>query len=122
MRELNVVIIDDEPLILENLKYVLKQFENIHIRYESTDAVSALEYVKEAQGIQIIFVDITMPVLNGLDFAERVFELNPNIRIVFVTAYEQYAINSFSVNVLDYILKPVTVSRVRKLLDKFERL
>lgn len=122
MRELNVVIIDDEPLILENLKYVLKQFENIHIRYESTDAVSALEYVKEAQDIQIIFVDITMPVLNGLDFAERVFEMNPNIRIVFVTAYEQYAINSFSVNVLDYILKPVTVSRVRKLLDKFERL
>ena len=45
MRELNVVIIDDEPLILENLKYVLKQFENIYIRYESTDAVSALEYV-----------------------------------------------------------------------------
>ena len=122
MRELDVVIVDDEKLILDNLKYVLSQFSCFHIVFESMDSLAALEYVKENKNIDIIFVDITMPLLNGLDFAQQIFELNPTIGIVFVTAYEKYAINSFDVNTLDYILKPVTVSRVRKLLEKLERL
>lgn len=122
VRELEVVIVDDEKLILDNLKYVLSQFPCIHIAFESMDSIAALEYVKENKNIDIIFVDITMPVLNGLDFAQQVFERNPTIGIVFVTAYEQYAINTFDVNTLDYILKPVTVSRVRKLLEKLDRL
>lgn len=122
MRELDVVIIDDEKLILDNLKYVLSQFPYIHIVFESQDSLAALEYAKENKDIDIIFVDITMPLLNGLDFAQQVFELNPTIGIVFVTAYEKYAINTFEVNTLDYILKPVTVSRVRKLMEKLERM
>lgn len=122
MKDLDVMIVDDEQLILENLKYVLGQFKSVHIVYESTDSLSSLEYVKEKPDIDVIFVDISMPILNGLDFAEQVFEAAPNIQIVFVTAYEQYAIKSFGVNTVDYILKPVTVSRVKKVLDKLERL
>lgn len=122
MRELDVVILDDEKLILDNLKYVLSHFPYINIVFESMDSLAALEYVKENRNIDIIFVDITMPLLNGLDFAQQIFDLNPTIGIVFVTAYEKYAINSFDVNTLDYILKPITVSRVKKLMEKLERL
>lgn len=122
MKDLDVMIVDDEQLVLESLKYVLSQFKSVHIVYESTDSLSALEYVKEKPDIDVIFVDISMPILNGLDFAEQVFEIAPNIQIVFVTAYEQYAIKSFGVNTVDYILKPVTVSRVKKVLDKLDKL
>lgn len=122
MRDLDVMIVDDEQLILENMKYVLGQFKQVHIVYESTDSLSALEHVKEKPDIDVIFVDISMPILNGLDFAEQVFDMAPNINIVFVTAYEQYAIKSFGVNTIDYILKPVTVARVKKVLDKLDKL
>lgn len=122
MRNLNVLIIDDEQLILDNLRFILKQFREINIVFESTDAFAALEYIQNSADIDLIFVDISMPILNGLDFAERVFNSNPNIKIVFVTAYEKYAVDSFGVNTIDYVLKPPTASRIQKILDKIRKM
>ena len=122
MRELNVMIVDDERLILDNLKFILEQFKEIHILCEFTDSLAALEYMNKPNTIDLVFVDIAMHILNGLDFAERVFNIDSKIKIVFVTAYEKYAVDSFGVNTVDYILKPVTVSRIQKVLDKLEKM
>lgn len=122
MKRLNVMIVDDEQLILDNMKFILKQFQEIHISYEFTDAFAALAQIQQTPDIDLIFVDISMPILNGLDFAERVFGIDPGIKIVFVTAYEKYAVDSFGVNTVDYILKPPTAARIQRVLDKIEKM
>lgn len=119
---MNTVIIDDEQLILDNLKFVLGQFEEFSVCYESTNPFETLDYIRNTENIDIIFADISMPMLSGIEFAERVFNLNPDIHIVFVTAYEKYAIDAFNVNAVGYILKPVTVSGIQKILNKLEKL
>lgn len=122
MNKLKVILIDDEQLILDNLTYILNQFENIDIIYKSTNPMRVLNYVEDNTDVDVMFVDISMPILSGLEVAGRVFNIDPNIKIVFVTAYDKYVMNSFSVNTVDYILKPVTHARVARTLAKLEKL
>lgn len=122
MNKLNVVIIDDERLILDNIKFILSQFSEIKSVTEFTNPLEALDYIEENTYVDLIFIDISMPILNGLEVAERIFYINTNIKIIFVTAYEKYVINSFGANTIDYILKPVTFSRMQKTLGKIEKL
>lgn len=114
---MKIMILDDEQLVLDNLKYILKQFSNIEIVYESTDAPDAMEKLEKIQP-EALFVDIAMPVLNGLEIAERVYDINPRIKVVFITAYERYAVDAFRVNAVDYILKPVTTSKLTRTINK----
>ncbi len=99
---LNCAIIDDEPLALDLLaNYVSKtSFLNLVGRY--TNAVSALEGLRQHPA-DVVFCDIQMPELNGLEFAKR---LSADTHIVFTTAFDQYAVESYRVNAVDYLLKP----------------
>lgn len=118
---MRVAILDDEPLILEQLKFILNQFPEIELVWESTSSLDTLEHL---DGItpDIIFSDISMPGLNGLEFAERVWEKDSDIRIAFITAYGDYAIDAYRVNTIDYITKPVTTQKIRRTLDKINKL
>ena len=101
---LNCAIVDDEPLALELLEsYVNKTpFLNSVGKYSS-----AVQAMKELPGkhVDLIFLDIQMPDLSGLEFSRMV---SPRTRIVFTTAFDQYAIDGYKVNALDYLLKPIS--------------
>ncbi|WP_321437550.1 LytTR family DNA-binding domain-containing protein [uncultured Bacteroides sp.] len=101
---LNCCIIDDEPLALDLLEsYVLKTpFLKLTGKY-----LGALQAMNEIQSseVDLIFLDIQMPGLNGLDFSRMISE---KARIIFTTAFNQYALDSYKVNALDYLLKPIS--------------
>ena len=118
---MRVMIFDDEQLILNHLKEILSQFEDIDIVYESTSHSEALKHFEEVNP-EIVFADISMPEMNGVELAERIFEMRPASKLVFVTAYEQYAVEAFRVNAVDYVLKPITTSKISNTLDKLRRI
>lgn len=114
---IHAIIVDDEQLILDNLTYIFEQLENATLLKAFQNPVEALrEY--SLLNPDVIFIDINMPSMNGVEFAEKIRELDENANIIFLTAYENYAVNAFSVHAVDYILKPVTTSKLRKSLER----
>ena len=118
---MRIMAIDDEQFVLDNLVYLLKQFSDVEVAYVSTDSLDALEKIKEMK-INALFLDINMPKINGMELAERVHQLDPNIAIIFITAYSQYALDSFRVNAVDYLLKPVTTTKLQRTIDRLRNM
>ncbi|SFM46591.1 Two-component response regulator, SAPR family, consists of REC, wHTH and BTAD domains [Gracilibacillus orientalis] len=112
---MKVCIFDDEPLALEYLAHQLSQLDNMDVLFTSTEPLIHEHMLKD---IDIVFSDIEMLEMNGLELAEKILEYNPSIHIVFVTAHNQYAIEAFEMNALDYLLKPVTVDRLKKTIQR----
>ncbi|KMT21861.1 response regulator [Clostridium cylindrosporum] len=117
---MRTIIIDDEKPILDLMKIMISKNKNLEIVGEFTSSKEALVEIQRLMP-DVIFVDIEMPYMNGIEFAEKVEKLNQDIQIVFITAYENYAIDAFKVNAVNYILKPIneedidtTVSRLLK--------
>lgn len=104
---INCVIIDDEPLAREGIADYVKEVDFLHL---AGTCENPLEYVKlqEKQPVDLIFLDIQMPKINGIDFLKMT--RNPPMTII-TTAYPAYALEGFQLNVLDYLLKPVTFDR-----------
>lgn len=115
---MKALIIDDERLAREELKKLLAPYPEIQIVGEAANAESAIESIKQLKP-DVLFLDIQMPGKSGFDLLEDISGV-PDI--VFVTAYDEYAIRAFEVNALDYLLKPVQASRlaetVKKILNK----
>lgn len=122
MVHMNVAIIDDEELVINNLIFLLKQFPNVTVVLKSTQVLDALQRIQELGNVDVVFMDISMPALDGIEAASRVFGIDSSIKIIFLTAYEQYAIESFQANTVDYIIKPVTAKRLQYSLNKLDSL
>ncbi len=103
-KRLKCIVIDDEPLARELLKSYITKTPSLELIGSFESAADAVKVVMEGMS-DIIFLDINMPMLNGIDFAAIVPQ---STRIIFVTAYDNYAIQGFKVNALDYLLKPVS--------------
>ncbi len=101
---LNCAIVDDEPLALELLEAYVQKTDFLNLVGKYTSALAAMKDVV-SKNIDILFLDIQMPDLNGLDFANMV---DSHTRIVFTSAFNQYAADAFRVNALDYIMKPIS--------------
>jgi two-component system LytT family response regulator len=115
--KLTCVIIDDEPYAVNLLEeYALRM--NLQIVKTCFNAIEALEFFQHHQA-DVIFLDINLPKLSGMQLA-RV--LNPSQKIIFTTAYAQYAVESYSVNAVDYLLKPVTFESFVKAIEKIKLL
>ena len=110
---MKVFLIDDEPMALENLKYVISQFEGIDILGAYTDPLDALQRLEELKP-DAIFLDIEMPQVNGFTVAEEMRRILPDISLVFITGFDEYAVKAFEVNAIDYVLKPVSKRRVER--------
>jgi two-component system LytT family response regulator len=110
-------VVDDERLAVERLTRLLNDTGRIAITGGSTDPQEALDALRIAD-VDVVFLDIQMPEMTGLELVER---LDRNIPIVFTTAYDRYALEAFTVNSIDYLLKPVDKARLEKALDKLER-
>lgn len=101
---LNCAIVDDEPLALNLLESYVNKTPFLTLAGKYSSAVQAMKELPGKQ-IDLLFLDIQMPELNGLEFSKMV---NSHTRIVFTTAFGQYAINGYKVNALDYLLKPIS--------------
>ncbi len=115
---MKAIIIDDERLARQELKNLLSAYSEIQIVGEANNAEAAVEQIKQLKP-DVIFLDIQMPGKNGFELLE---EISGVPEVVFVTAYDEYAIRAFEVNALDYLLKPVQPNRlgetIKKLLNK----
>ncbi|MFD2629964.1 response regulator [Oceanobacillus kapialis] len=116
---MKAVLVDDEPLALGFLKRQLEKVSSIQVLETFTyfDSSSNISVIKETD---IVFMDIEMPERNGFQLAEQLLELNPGLEIIFVTAFNQYAVQAFEVHALDYILKPVQTERLKKTVKRAE--
>lgn len=101
---LNCAIVDDEPLALNLLESYVNKTPFLTLAGKYSSAVQAMKELPGKQ-IDLLFLDIQMPELNGLEFSKMV---NSHTRIVFTTAFGQYAIDGYKVNALDYLLKPIS--------------
>lgn len=115
--KLKALIVDDEYPARQELRYVLSGFDNIEIVGEATSAQEALALIK-ALDYQVLFLDISMPGMSGLELGAAIQELPRQPHIIFITAYDEYAVKAFEVNAVDYLLKPVEPARVKKAIDK----
>jgi two-component system, LytTR family, response regulator len=111
---LNAVAIDDEPMALEVIKSHASKVPFLDLKATFFNAMQALEYVKENQ-VDIVFLDINMPDLTGLDFSQL---LPSHVGVIFTTAYSQYAADAFNLNAIDYLVKPFDFVRFMKACQK----
>ncbi|MCF6459572.1 LytR/AlgR family response regulator transcription factor [Clostridium sp. Cult3] len=114
---IRTIVVDDETPARQELIYTLEKFNDIEIIGEASHGVEALE-LNEKLMPDLIFLDIQMPILNGMDVARKILVSQHKPYIVFVTAYEKYALEAFEVNAMDYILKPVSEERLEKAMKR----
>ncbi len=115
--KLKALIVDDEYPARKELRFLLNKFDNIEVVGEATNAQEALTLIK-ALDYSILFLDIEMPGMNGLEVGARVQEMPNPPHVVFVTAYDEYAVRAFEVNAVDYILKPFDEKRLTQTINK----
>ena len=114
---MNILIVDDEPDSLTEIEFYISKYGGFESCVVCNNALEALDQAANV-AIDIALLDIEMPGMSGLELAERLFKLFPEMAIVFITAYNHYAAEAFEVNALDYILKPVREDRLFKALHK----
>ncbi|PYR41950.1 MAG: DNA-binding response regulator [Acidobacteria bacterium] len=111
-------LLDDEPLAVDRLRRLLGATGRVEIAGSSTDPDEALAFLR-AHDVDLLFLDIQMPGLTGFELLER---LERDVAVIFTTAYDRYAIDAFTVNSIDYLLKPIEPERLDRALDKAERM
>lgn len=114
---IQAILVDDERLALMKLEHMLKELGTVNVIATYTDPLEAIEAAGRWQA-DAIFLDIDMPEMNGLQAAEIMQEQCPGADIIFVTAYNNYALEAFEVNALDYVLKPVIRDRLLKTIGR----
>ncbi|ACX52850.1 two component transcriptional regulator, LytTR family [Ammonifex degensii KC4] len=119
--KLRALIVDDEYPARQELRYALSRIDNVEVVGEATNAQEALMLIK-ALDYSVLFLDIAMPGMNGLELGSVIQELPRPPYIIYVTAYDEYAVKAFDVNAVDYILKPIDEKRLRKAIAKVMRL
>ena len=111
---LRCIIVDDEPLAIEVLESYTERIEGLELVATCSNAVKAFDVLKKEK-IDLIFLDIQMPKLNGIDFIKA---LSPAPKVIFTTAYREYAIESYELDVVDYLLKPIAFNRFLMSVNK----
>ena len=114
---MKAIIVDDEYYALQGLRMELEEIGDIEVAGTYEDGYSMLAEINTIQP-DIIFLDIEMPKMNGLELFERILEVSKTPNVIFVTAYDHYAVQAFEINALDYIIKPVTRARLIKTLER----
>jgi two-component system LytT family response regulator len=118
MSKIRTLIVDDESLARKGLAVRLKQIEEIEVIELCSSGEQALELCANQQ-IDLVFLDIQMPTMNGFEVARALSEsVKPLPAIVFVTAFDHYAVKAFEIHALDYILKPVDDNRLKQAVEK----
>ena len=120
---ISALIIDDEQLAREELKYLLDEVGGVDVVAQGANGIEAVELIEEYQP-DLVFLDVQMPGLDGFQVIQKLAEKRPNgsgeplPQIIFATAYDQYAVRAFAVNAVDYLLKPFDRNRVSEAVER----
>ena len=114
-KRIQCLVVDDEPLAIELLENHIAQVPQLALVKSCQHALEAFEVLKQ-EDIDLIFLDIQMPVLTGIEFVRS---LPSPPKIIFTTAYREYAVESYELDVVDYLLKPITFTRFFKAINKY---
>jgi two-component system LytT family response regulator/two-component system response regulator LytT len=117
LEPLRTIVVDDEQLAREELCFLLPQIAGIDVVAQAANGVEALKVIEAFQP-DLVMLDVQMPGITGFEVARRVIEAGFDSHVVFVTAFDQYAIDAFEVNAVDYLLKPVEQSRLSTAVDR----
>ena len=114
---MRVICVDDEKPVLDNFARKVKDISLVESLELFQDAEQVIEWVSENK-VDVAFLDVEMPMVNGIELARRMKKIDEDIRIIFVTAYTQYALDAFRVDALGYLLKPYSKEEIKKELEK----
>jgi DNA-binding LytR/AlgR family response regulator len=117
MSAIRAFVVDDEQLAREELCFLLGQAGDVEVVGQAGDGVDALRLIGQLEP-DLVFLDVQMPGLTGFEVARRLVQADVLRPLVFVTAFDQYAVEAFSVNAVDYLLKPVDSARLEQTLDR----
>jgi len=111
---MNAIIVDDEPRAIELLKSYLQHFDAIELSATFRNGLKAFDYLKK-HPVDLVFLDINMPDISGLSLSQMIAS---ETKIIFTTAHAEFAVDSYDVQALDYLLKPISLERFTKAIGK----
>lgn len=114
---MKAIIVDDERLARQEMRKLLQHFPEIEILGEAANVDDALDQIEKVKP-EVLFLDIQMPEKTGFDLLDELVEVP---QVIFTTAYDEFALKAFEVNAIDYLLKPVTLDRLRDALSKLNK-
>ena len=114
-KNIQCIIVDDEPVAREILENHLNKIEAVTVVATCKNAIEAFNQLN-LNAIDLIFLDINMPEISGLSFAKSI---NTNIKVIFTTAYREYAVDGFNLQAVDYLLKPISFERLLQAVNKY---
>lgn len=111
---MKVIIVDDEPKAIELLKNYLDHFSSIELIATFRNGLKAFEFVSK-ESVDLIFLDINMPHISGISLSKMLPE---NVKVIFTTAYSDYAVESYEIQAVDYLVKPISLERFTKSMSR----
>ena len=117
---LRTIVVDDEQLARDELCFLLGQLNDLEVVGQAANGIEALRVVEETSP-DLVMLDVQMPGLTGFEVARRLVRAGVDAQFIFVTAYDQHAIEAFEVNAVDYLLKPVEAERLATAVDRARR-
>lgn len=114
---IKVLIADDDKEMRWLIKNTLSDIENVQVIGEVEDGVAMIDVFNKI-GPDVIFIDVDMPKKNGIEAAREIYQLNPNVFFVFITAHSNYTHEAFEVYAVDYLLKPFSLERIKETISK----
>ena len=117
---ISCIIVDDEQPALEELHFLLSSLADVKIIGQGHNGVEAIKLVEELEP-DLLFLDIEMPGLNGFKVVEQLSKKDVLPQVIFVTAYDQYAVKAFDIHAMDYILKPIERTRLEKAVQRVKK-
>lgn len=119
---MRILIVDDEDLARARLKSLLSQCGELRIETvgEARDAAHALNWLRE-HSADVVLLDVQMPGLNGIRFAQQLRQQHPELSVIFITAHAEYAVEAFGLEAVDYLTKPIKLERLKEALGRAQR-
>jgi DNA-binding LytR/AlgR family response regulator len=117
-QKINCIVVDDEPLAKEGVIDLINQFPILNLKGDFSSVKDALHFLTNNPTVQLIFSDINMPGINGLEFKQILNSRQNPVKLVFITAYREFALDGFDLNAIDYLLKPVSLKRFAETINK----
>src|SRR5581483_6254759 len=122
LKKISALIVDDEQPARDELMYLLKSYADIEIVAQAKNGVEAVSLIRDLNP-QLVFLDVQIPGIDGFGVIKKLVEKKiPLPLFIFITAYDQYAVQAFEVNALDYLLKPIAKPRLEKAIAKVRRI
>lgn len=114
---MKIIIVDDEEPAIKLLTYMIDKIGGHEVIGQYTNPALALIDLQHLKP-DVVFLDVKMPNMDGIEFSSQIREFYPNVQIIFITAYEEYALQAFKVNAIDYLLKPIDIDRLENALQR----